>query len=125
MNLFEFATREKLRFPYKGAISVEDLWDLTITQLNVVYKTLNSEKKTTEEESLLNCRTKDEEALLAKIEIVKYIFQKKQEEAELRKQNIANEERKRRIKELIADKEDQALSAQSIEDLKRMLADMD
>lgn len=33
MNLFEIASREKYRFPYKGLISVEDLWDLTLPGL--------------------------------------------------------------------------------------------
>lgn len=124
MNIFEYAAREKLRFPYKGMVSAEDLWDLSITQLNTVYKALNAEKKTVEEESLLDKHTKEDDELLTKIEIVKYIFQAKQAEAEARTQAAANEERKRRIRELIADKEDQALSAQSIEDLKKMLAEM-
>ena len=124
MNIFEYAAREKLRFPYKGMVSAEDLWDLSITQLNTVYKALNAEKKTVEEESLLDKHTKEDDELLTKIEIVKYVFQAKQAEAEARTQAAANEERKRRIRELIADKEDQALSAQSIEDLKKMLAEM-
>ena len=33
MELFEIATRKKYRFPYKGLISVEDLWDLSMREL--------------------------------------------------------------------------------------------
>ena len=29
-NVFEIATRKKYRFPFKGMITVEDLWDLSL-----------------------------------------------------------------------------------------------
>ena len=44
-NMFEVATREKMRFPFKGMISVEDLWDLSVQNLDKVFKTLNSQRK--------------------------------------------------------------------------------
>lgn len=124
-SIFEIATKEKYRFPYKGQISVEDLWDLTAAQLDTVYKTLNAEKKTTEEDSLLGQRTKEEQKLLNKIELVKYIFAAKQADLEARKQKAVNDEKKRRIMELIASKEDAALGEKSIDDLKKMLSELD
>ena len=124
-SIFEIATKEKYRFPYKGQISTEDLWDLTAAQLDTVYKTLNAEKKTTEEDSLLGQRTKEEQKLLNKIELVKYIFAAKQADLEARKQKAVNDEKKRRIMELIASKEDAALGEKSIDDLKKMLSELD
>lgn len=124
-NVFEIATKEKYRFPYKGQISVEDLWDLTPAQLDIVFRTLNGEKKSTEEESLLGQKTAAETKLLNKIEIVKHIFSAKQAEAEARKQQAANAEKKRRIMELIASKEDAALGEKSIDDLRKMLEELD
>ncbi len=123
-NIFEIATKEKYRFPYKGQITVEDLWDLSSAQLDTIYKTLNGEKKTTEEESLLGQRTTAEQTVLNKIDIVKYIFSAKQAEIEARKQKAENDEKKRRIMELIASKEDAALGEKSVEELKKMLADL-
>ena len=37
-NIFEAATRYKYRFPFKGMISVEDLWDLKLQDLDSVFK---------------------------------------------------------------------------------------
>ena len=123
-NIFEIAAKEKYRYPYRGQITTEDLWDLTQTQLDGLFKALNGERKTTEEESLLGSHTKEEQALLNKIEIVKYVFSAKREEAEARKQRAANAEKKRRIMELIASKEDAALGERSIDDLKKMLEEL-
>lgn len=123
--IFVIASKEKYRYPYKGQITTEDLWDLTQTQLDSLFKTLNGERKVTEAESLLGSHTAEEQALLNKIEIVKYVFSAKREEAEAKKQRTVNAEKKRRIMELIASKEDAALGERSIEDLKKMLSDLD
>ena len=82
VNLFEVATRENYLFPFKGMINVIDLWDLSLTNLDSVFKTLNAEVKKSEEESLLNAKTKEDEELTNKIEIIKYIVNKKLAEKE-------------------------------------------
>ena len=69
-NMFEVATRLKLRFPYRGMISVEDLWDLSVQSLDKVFKALNSQRKQAQEESLLNAKSSEDEVLDTQIEIV-------------------------------------------------------
>ena len=91
----------------------------------IVFRTLNSEKKTAEEESLLGQKTAAETKLLNRIEIVKHIFASKQSEAEARKEQAAKAEKKRRIMELIASKEDAALGEKSADELRKMLEDLD
>lgn len=93
-SIFEMATREKFRFPYKGNISVEDLWDLSVQALDQVFKTLNAEIKQSKEESLLATKTKEESTLDTKIQIVRYIVAVKQEEANKAKTAKANKEQK-------------------------------
>lgn len=125
INLFELASREKFRYPYKGQITTEDLWDLSAEKLDLVFKALSNQKKTTMEESLLGQPTREEQILEAKLNIVRYIFAAKQEELEQRRQKAANAEKRRRIMEIIASKEDDALASQSVEDLKRMLEELE
>ena len=71
-NIFEYAVRNKLRFPYKGTISTEDLWDLPVTELDKIFKVLNKKNKTNEEESLLSTSSVDMDTLVS-IDIIKYI----------------------------------------------------
>ena len=95
-NMFEVATRTKMRFQFKGSLSVEDLWDLSVQDLDSVFKMLNSQLKQVKEESLLNAKTKEDEVLDTKIEIVKYIVAVKLEEDALRLQ--AKEKRMKKQK---------------------------
>ena len=124
-NLFELATRKKLRFPFKGQISVEDLWDLNVQNLDSVFKTLNAESKQAKEESLLAVKSDEDAILDAKIEIVKYIVNVKQTEALQRQQAVAIREQKRKLQELIANKQDAELQGKSIEELQAMLSALD
>ena len=124
MKIFEIATRMKFRFPYKGLISVEDLWDLPMTALDDIYKTLNKDVKKAEEESLLNAKDTADAELLAKIDIVKHIFAVKQKESEERKAAVANAEKRQRILEIIARKQDESLNNMSEEELVKMLGEL-
>ena len=45
MNIFEKASRERIRFNFMGNITVEDLWYLNQDQLNDLYKQINTELK--------------------------------------------------------------------------------
>lgn len=123
-KLFEIATRNKMRFPFRGMISVEDLWDLSLTNLDSVFKTLNAEAKKSEEESLLETKSKENEELSNKIEIVKYIVNIKLKEKKTRENARKNAEMKQRLLEIKAKRQDAALENMSDEDLDKMLAEL-
>lgn len=124
-NIFEMATRGKYRFPYRGQISVEDLWDLGVTALDSIFKTLNSQSKAAKEESLLDVKSAEDEILTTQIEIVKYIVSVKQEEANARLKAKERKEQKQKIMSAIARKEDEAIEKMSKEDLQKMLDELD
>lgn len=125
VNIFEVATRSKMRFPYRGQISVEDLWDLSVTELDKIFKFLNRQKKDTQEESLLETKSKEDEVLETKISIVKHIVSVKQKESDDRKKENERKAQKQRILEIMADKQDEALKGKSLEELQKMLDEME
>lgn len=123
-NIFEYAVRNKVRFPFKGLISVEDLWDLSVTNLDSIYKTLNKQIKQSEEESLLTVKTNIDTELEVQIDIVKHIVSVKLAEQEAREKVAAKKAQKQKIMSIIATKEDEALQNTSVEDLKKMLDEL-
>jgi hypothetical protein len=120
-KMFEFALKNKVRFPYKGMISVEDLYDLSARELDSVFKTLNAQVKKSQEESLLATKTKEDETLSIQIEIVKHIFNTKLAEAEAAKQSKERKEKQQMLLGLIAEKENEELKSKSADELKAML----
>lgn len=125
INVFEIATRNKYRFPYKGQISVEDMWDLSVTELDKIFKMLNKQIKTAQEESLLETKTKEDEAIENQIAIVRHIVSIKQKEANDRLREKERKAQKQRIMEIMADKEDEALKSKSPEELRKMLEELE
>ena len=123
-NIFEYAVRNKIRFPFKGMISVEDLWDLSLTNLDSIYKTLNKQIKQSEEESLLATKTSVDTELEVQIAIIKHIVSIKLEEQEAREKAVAKKAQKQKIMAIIAAKEDEALQNSSMDDLKKMLDEL-
>lgn len=124
-NLFVMATQHKFRFPFKGLVSVEDLWDMNVRDLDAVFKTLNAQAKQADEESLLTTKTKEDSILEAKIEIVKYIVSEKLAEAEAKRIRAEQKEKKNRIAEILADKQDEELRGKTVEELTEMLKKME
>lgn len=123
-ELFIKATREKMRFPYKGQATVEDLWDLSMNELDKIYKTLNAQQKRAQEDSLLDTKSEEDEELTAQIEIVKYIFTVKQEEKKAAETAKERKEQKQKIMAILASKQDEALHGKSIEELEMMLDEL-
>lgn len=124
-NIFEIATRTKMRFPFKGMISVEDLWDLSVQNLDKVFKTLNSQRKEAQEESLLHEKSSADKVLDTQIEIVKYIVNVKLEEQAARIEANKNKEKRQKIMALMAKKDDEALENMSREELQKMLDELE
>lgn len=125
-NIFEQASREKLRFPsIKGDLVIEQLWDLPLqssrsntVDLDSVARTVNADLKAVTEESFVQTRTNPVKAQLTlKLDILKHIIATKQTENAQKTQAAANESEILRLKGLLAEKNDEALKGLSPQEL--------
>lgn len=119
---FEKAMRGQYRYAYRGAITTEDLWVLDLVALDAIYGALNKELKGFDEESLLSKETDSRVAdsidiLKTKRDIVKYIFEVKLAEENKRKKAAENALLKKRLTEILAEKQDAALKDLTEEEL--------
>jgi hypothetical protein len=129
--MFEKASRMKLRFNTPvGALPVEDIWDLPLRQttnrnkganLNDIAKVLHRELKNDNELDFVDDVEKPNEELVLKFEIVKHIIAVRKKEIKAREDAQAAHQKKARIMEIIADKEDETLKGKSLEDLRSIL----
>lgn len=120
-NLFEMATRNKMRFPStKGELSVEDLWDLSDKDLDVVYKNLKDQEVKSSEESLLDDANVDPK-LTAAIGIVKYIFTTKRKEKLAEKERINKKLTQKKYIDALSKKQDEAIEKMSEAELRAMI----
>lgn len=123
-NLFEIATRNRYRFNYKGVMTVEDLWSLRVEDLDAIFKMLNRQKKTADEDSLLATKSAEDQDLANKIDIVRCIVSVKLAEAAERVSAAEKKAQRDKIMEIVAKKKDKALEDMGIEDLMKKLEEL-
>lgn len=128
MNIFEKATRLKLRFPTpKGSLSVEEIWDLplktgpvSLDSLAIAYH--KAVKDIAEVKSFV-----DETPVQSNVEaqlrfdIVKHIIDTRKAENAAKLTANANATERERLESLIAEKEDEVLKNLSREELQARL----
>lgn len=124
------ALSKKLRFEYKGLISTEDLFDLSLKDLDEIYRKLKKEldeyKQYSADSLLDDDAEKDEtyEELQLKIDIVTAVFTHLKKQQEELQRKIALQNQRDKILGIIADKQDEELSNKSISELKEILDNM-
>lgn len=122
--MFETAVRMKLRWNHKGICTVEDLWDLPLKSLDSIFKELNAQAKTQKEESLLDTKSSEDKVLDLKIEIVKHIVAVKLNEKKAKEERFERLEKKKKLLEIIAEKQDEELKNMPLDDLKKLVDEM-
>jgi len=125
MDIFKYAAKNKLRFNYKGLCTIEDLYDIPLSDLDGMYGALKRRQKNFGVDSLLNKKSSEEKEVGIKIEIIETIVRDRLADQAKATKAQQTREKNRRIAEIIADKEDAALHDMSLEDLKAMLASND
>jgi len=125
-NIFEAATRQRLRFPSpSGNLSVEDLWDLTLEGLDAIAITLYKKVKESSEESFIKKQRKGDKKAELQLAVVVSIIETKVADAEKAKNAADRKAKREKLMELISSKQDDALSRKSITQLKAELDKLD
>lgn len=124
MNIFEYATRNKIRFPTeRGYLTVEDLWDLPLIStrglsLDQIGRDLRKAIRENEEESLVEVYNPIENEMTIMFNIVKHIIDTKQQENINRKNKAEKDLKIKKLEEILARKTEDSLNELSIDDIK-------
>lgn len=120
--MYKEALQKKLRFKTnKGMISTEDLFDLSLQNLNTLAIMLDKKVSEAPKKSFIEELPAEENDDELRFNIVKDVINTK---LKARKDNMDKAQvdaRNKRIAELIAKKEDEALENKSIEELRAMI----
>jgi len=117
--MFDKATRLKLRFQSDkhGLVSTEDLWDISMAELNRMAKALNRKRKQNEEEDFLAETTKEDQLTKLQFDLVLHVLSVKKQESEEARSAKARKELKDKYLEVLSRKQDAALENLSEADL--------
>lgn len=131
-NLFEYATRNKLRFAsIRGELSVETLWDVPLRSsddfnLDVIAKRANKTLKDATEESFVStAKTTAHIRLEMTLEVIKRVIEVKLFDEAEAKRRAENKKEKEKLLEILAEKQDGKLSELSERELKKRIAALD
>lgn len=122
MDNFKQASREKLRFSTnKGILSVEQLWDLSIPELDSLAVSLEEEHKASGRKSFVVKRSVKDKTAKLRFDVVLDILQTKVEEQDAAANAADIKAHNDKILRLIAEKKEGELAGKSVEELEKML----
>lgn len=129
MNIFERAVRAKLRFTSSvGILSAEDIFELPLTNtgnrasLDKIAREVYSELKTFDEISFVDTKPNPVKIeLQLKFDIIKHVIESKKADLSAAETRLKNDERRRKLSEILAKKQDASLEGMSEEDILKEL----
>lgn len=125
MENFEKASKKKLRFESgKGKLTVENLWDLSLEDLDTIGIKVKKVLEQTGTESLISTKPKtnaDDELRLA---IIKHIIAYKLKQQEERANRQARAEKLNALQQLAAQKQTEEFSKQSLDEVLKQIAEL-
>ena len=122
MENFKQATKQKLRFQTnKGLLSTEQLWDLSLEDLDTLAVSLETEHKQSAKKSFIIKSTEKDKTSKLRFDVVLEILNTKVSEQEAASEAYEIKEHNKKIISLIAEKQDESLKGKSIKQLESML----
>jgi hypothetical protein len=131
MNIFEKASRDKLRFAtHRGSVSVEDLWDLPLSSmtgkvnLDEIAISLHKQLRSTDVMSFVDDKATADPTIQLRFDIVKHVIETRKAENAKVLSDRAKAEKKQVILAALARKRESAIETASEEDLQKMLSEL-
>lgn len=127
MNIFETAARKKLRFASsRGELTAEQLFDLSLVELDIIGRPIVADIKGAATESLIPTKPNPLlPDLEIKLEIVKHVIAAKVAERDAAVKAQEKATKRRKILAAIAAKDEQAFTSASRDELEKQLAELD
>jgi tRNA U34 5-methylaminomethyl-2-thiouridine-forming methyltransferase MnmC len=124
--MFEKASRLKLRFASsKGYLATEDLWDLNLSQLNAMAKSLKKQLKESQEEDFLTEKSEEDSITELKFDLVLKILKTKLAEKKDRENKEANKLAKEKYLSILERKQNAELENMSKEEILQKIKELE
>ena len=120
--MYKQASKEKLRVSTsKGSLSVEQLWDLSVNDLDTLAVSLEEKYNNSKGKSFLDKKTTKDKNVKLQFDIVLDILQSKIEEMDIARDAKETKEYNQKILGLIQEKKEDSLKGKSIKELESLL----
>lgn len=120
--MYKEATKQKLRFnTTKGVLTTEQLWDLSLQELDSLAVSLEKDYKNSKGKSFLDKKTTKDKTIKIQFDITLDILNSKVEEMEALQEVAETKEHNQKILALIKEKKDDELKGKSIKELEKMI----
>ena len=120
--MYKEASKQKLRFSTtKGTLSTEQLWDLSINELNDLAVSLDTAFNESGKKSFLATKSVKDKTAKLRFDIALDILTTKVEESDNLKTKAEDKAHNEKIMGLIQDKTEDSLKKKSVSELKKML----
>lgn len=120
--IYKEASKLKLRFETtKGLLSVEQLWGLSLVELDALAVSLEEAYKNSKSKSFLDKKTEKDKIIKLRFDIALDVLNTKVDEKEAAKKEAEDKEHNQKILSIIKEKQDEALKGKSIKELEKML----
>lgn len=126
-NIHELALKKKVRFKSAGGnYTLEDLYDLDLVPLNDMAMDIDKQlREITGQKSFIDSKSKTDKLLELKLELLKAIIATKIAERDKKAAAVTRKEKRDRIINQLALKEEEKFAGQSATKLKQDLAKLD
>lgn len=122
MDNFKLASQQKLRYQTnRGSLTTEQLWDLSLEELDTLAVSLETEHEQSGKKSFLRKTTEKDKTEKLRFEIVLDVLNTKVEIANALSEAQEIKEHNKKIIALISEKQDESLKGKSIKQLESML----